>query len=195
MNLLLAAALLMQDKTAEETFKSLQESIRVAKTVQVTYRVVIQGSDQGKAMAEFTGDMLLKDGNKVYLSAYMDPAGTLVVVCDGSSVVRMRYPSLTQPVKVKAPEDLRDQASQTVPLRSAPFKYPMDPVWRLFEPGIQEAVPLKFLPTEFEWGVEEANAKTLTYTDKGVDYSLKNKLWLEPKSSRLLKQVETFSLT
>src|SRR6476620_4302343 len=94
MNLLLAAVLLMQDKTAEDSFNKIEEQILRSKTLRVEF--ILSTEDGGKKRAS-PGSLLLKEGNKVHFS--MDTGETLgpqklvaTALCDGTMMLQAYGP-------------------------------------------------------------------------------------------------------
>src|SRR5436190_2306720 len=82
MNVLLAAVLLVQDKSAEETFKRIEDSILHAKTISVTIRRA-----ETEAWGEEKRTMLLKDGNKFRIESQGSIKGKAyetLEICDGA---------------------------------------------------------------------------------------------------------------
>jgi hypothetical protein len=66
MNLLLAAVLLTQDKTAEETFKKIEETILKATTVSIKFKLEAIVKKKGIEMAQTVeGTVHLKEGNRL----------------------------------------------------------------------------------------------------------------------------------
>jgi len=73
MDLFLAAVFLMQDKTAEETFKHMEDLVRGAKSVCVRFKVVV--TEDAKIQLTGSGALLLKEGNKLNYSITSLEAG------------------------------------------------------------------------------------------------------------------------
>jgi outer membrane lipoprotein-sorting protein len=63
MNLLFAATLLMQDKSADEIFKKLEDSLLGAKSVHVEFKLTVVNN--GKSILTGSGSLFLKEGNKL----------------------------------------------------------------------------------------------------------------------------------
>jgi len=71
MNLLLAAVLLMQDKTAEETLGKIEEAVDKARTVRVTYRTEAECVRSGAEKSTWTneGNILVKGASRINASS------------------------------------------------------------------------------------------------------------------------------
>jgi outer membrane lipoprotein-sorting protein len=87
MSLLVTLALLLQAKTAEETFKTIEETITKAKTLRVKFEI---SRKTGEETVDGSGTLLLKEGNKAKLDVLaVYPDGSLVkelIVSDGTNV-------------------------------------------------------------------------------------------------------------
>jgi outer membrane lipoprotein-sorting protein len=87
MILLLTVALLLQEKTAEETFKTIEETITKAKTLRVKFEI---SRKIGEESADASGTLLLKEGNKARLEVTVAFSnGALlkqIIVSDGTNV-------------------------------------------------------------------------------------------------------------
>jgi outer membrane lipoprotein-sorting protein len=95
MKLLLAAVLLVQDKSAEEMFKKIEDGIETAKTVRVVFHCAGQaplpGGDQE---VKSTGTLLLKEGNRINIFQRITAGGQeqeLRHISDGATLLR-RWP-------------------------------------------------------------------------------------------------------
>ena len=92
MNLLLAAGLLLQDKTAEEAFKKIEQVLLAAKTVRVRYTGEYATTTRyGTQYGLETGFLALKEGNKAYAYNEFHPLGEpqspmMVTVSDGQTL-------------------------------------------------------------------------------------------------------------
>lgn len=86
MNLLLAAALLLQDKTAEETFKRIEEPILKAKSISLDFKLL---GEEGAHKWGGGGTLLLKEGNKVRFEwVVLAPSMVIIMTSDGEHVLR-----------------------------------------------------------------------------------------------------------
>src|SRR6185295_19771102 len=87
MNFLVALVLLLQEKTAEETFKKIEETITKSKTVRVKFEVTRK---TGEETVEASGTLLLKEGNKARQELLVVYPGNIIVkqiiVSDGTNV-------------------------------------------------------------------------------------------------------------
>lgn len=87
MNLLVALVLLLQEKTAEETFRKIEETITKSKTVRAKFELTRK---IGGETVEGSGTLLLKEGNKARQELLVVfPGGALlksIFVSDGTNV-------------------------------------------------------------------------------------------------------------
>jgi outer membrane lipoprotein-sorting protein len=88
MNFLVALVLLLQEKTAEESFKKIEETITKSKTVRVKFDVTRK---TGQETLEASGTLLLKEGNKARQELLVVYPGDIIVkqiiVSDGTNVI------------------------------------------------------------------------------------------------------------
>jgi outer membrane lipoprotein-sorting protein len=99
MNLLLAAVLFVQDKSAEETFKKIEDSILQAKSISVTIR-----REETEAFGEEVKSILFKEGNKFRnetKGSVKGKAYEMVCICDG----KRRYSNETSKLETALKED------------------------------------------------------------------------------------------
>jgi outer membrane lipoprotein-sorting protein len=83
MSLMLAAAILLQDKVAEDTFNKIQESILSAKSISTKY--TYERFKDGVRAESLRGSLLLKEGNKGKL-AYLVQGKPTSMTSDGNSL-------------------------------------------------------------------------------------------------------------
>jgi outer membrane lipoprotein-sorting protein len=87
MDVLLAVLLLLQEKTAEDSFNKIEETLANAKSIQVKFSCSFAPSKEGNAVkASASGTLLLKEGNKVKLESHLLWNGAvqdLTLVSDG----------------------------------------------------------------------------------------------------------------
>jgi outer membrane lipoprotein-sorting protein len=196
MTLLLAALLLVQDKTAQEAFNRIEETIEKAKTVSVKFTTEIKRADAPKADptdAVASGTILLKEGNKAYVNFTMGDLGLekgLLLISDGAKVVGKA--ATLEGKGIDPPSDMKRQ------LGSAVARYPQVPLalslWRVMiipparggETDLSKIVTL----SDFESSEDDGKAKTLKYKlmFKGKNNSLQAKLWYDPISYAILKR-------
>ncbi len=192
MNLLLAAALLMQDKTAEEALKSIEDAFGRAKTLSVRYVRREPQADGGEAEAR--GTILLKEGNRLrweYSSLRKGVKGDLVVVSDGARVVtvingkrdvdRKTFKGLNETFAV-----LLARAG-SVPILSG-FRALLDNP-KIDRIMAQQATPI----TGANLGEDEDGKKTLNYITvfnpfRSDSRTAEIRLWYEPSSYRIFKR-------
>lgn len=206
MNLLLAAVLLTQDKTAEEAFNRIEEQIVKAKTLSVKCRFVIdtQRADTAERL-EGPAVLLLKEGNKISYTVKQPLGGsdkTLVIISDGSKAT-WNSGSKWESV-VECPENFetklrvllaRAGVVSTPTQASAPW---------LFIVQLKNDFKKLCQVSNFKQGPDDGDAKTLTYSLVDFDFremsNTKNppartveiKLWYDPKTYKAIKRVMTF---
>jgi hypothetical protein len=91
MNLLFAAVLLMQDRTAEETFKKLEETLEKAKTLSLNFKVAFVKQAGLVQNMTIEGTAHFKEGNKASITALTTVQGETQEysgVSDGSRLRR-----------------------------------------------------------------------------------------------------------
>jgi hypothetical protein len=89
MNILIALALLLQDKAAETTFKNIEEALATAKTLKVAFQVesrIVNAKASVDQASTYSGSLLLKDGNKS-LFTYKTDKGVSGLSSDGTKVL------------------------------------------------------------------------------------------------------------
>jgi outer membrane lipoprotein-sorting protein len=89
MHLLAALALLLQDKTAEETFKKIEETVQNAKTVRIKFKLEGALKDgQGKEKRiDKSGTLVFGDRNKLHItiSDGINPVQIFSMISDGKT--------------------------------------------------------------------------------------------------------------
>jgi outer membrane lipoprotein-sorting protein len=194
MNLLLAAVLLVQDKSAEATLAKIEESFEKAQTVSIKFKwepVMTKGPLAGKENMT-TGTLTLKDGNRMLLQANMrlgENTNKAVIISDGTTLYR----------NLKGTETKRE---------STPPSLKRGVILSSFRAGIMQTVfftrlsNLKVDPEELEsalahpvetcdvnGGEDDGEAKTLTYKIRvRPEHTAAIKLWYDPKRLLPLKR-------
>jgi len=91
MSLLLGAALLMQDKSAEETFKKIEERIERAKTLDVKFKFELSVTG-AKSTSQGGGSLTLKEGNKFKVTGFRSgQKDEFEMVSDGKKMLRTPF--------------------------------------------------------------------------------------------------------
>ncbi len=188
MNLLLAAALLMQDKTAEETFKKIEESILKAKTLTVKYRMLYKNA------GDTAGFLILAQGNKVFSrDAWFETNGHVMVSgcsCDGKQIAarnnaysewetHQTAPDLGEEVRI---ELARDGIWGAV-------THPLFIVRNGF--GAEDGKVKKSLVTsDFRSEPGEGKDASLSYSiaETHLNHSGRIRLWYDPRTLALIKR-------
>jgi outer membrane lipoprotein-sorting protein len=187
LNLLVAAVLLLQDKTAEETFKKIEEQIEKAKTVRITSK--LEGTlNQGKEKKiSKTGVFILKQGNKVY-AKIKEGDSTDMLVSDGAMMLTdflpRKFPpgAPTSSVVLKTPEELNRTLSWALVSKGAVLSL-LEMIGLAYSVDPKEN-KLRFPAHEFEHGGEDRGAKVLKYKLGDVAATLR----YDPKSLRVFSR-------
>jgi outer membrane lipoprotein-sorting protein len=158
MNLLLAAILLLQDKTAEETFKKIEEQILGAKSL----RVHLGALDKGVAGNHVSSSIHMKSGNKFRLEFETktgDEIQRILQISDGTQI----HEASGQRSRTLRPTPSDFNRNQAVALTRLGYW----PTWGLV---FSSANPTKGLPLEkclvtsdFKTEKSEGNLGILTY--------------------------------
>lgn len=193
MSLIVAAALLLQDPSAEETYKRIEETFRKAKTVTLTWTWEVK--PWASKVWEGSGTLLLKNGGKANLSLkFENPAGEhkLHLVSDGSTLKYTYEPPDRNHLKIvheATPKDLMDDLGivRFGPFEGTQYAGVMDIYPRGGE--LDRFVRGSLKLTAFTPGDEEKGAKILTY--KISCYRVEQvevKLWYDALSHKPLKR-------
>jgi len=200
MNLLLAAVLLLQDKTAEEAFKKIEETILQAKSITLSYKISGTSLDQQhtERKSEASGTLLLKAPNQAYLQESSIVSGgrrtSRLIVSDGSSMVIKRDPPWDQerPRKAAAPHMLNERLKAALLWlgASSPFDIGSGMIEGRAEK--EDFDPVKeFRLESFQTGPHDGNAQTLAFRAVSIKYPTvvsRFTLGYDLKSFRLLKR-------
>jgi outer membrane lipoprotein-sorting protein len=194
MNLLLAALLLMQDKTAEETFKKIEETVVAAKTLTSTFDVKLV-KETGGEESVFKGTVLFKSGNRMRCDAAMFRGGSqkqMMFVSDGSKVGALLDGRNSQPKETS--KDFN--AALTLLFTRAGVFHFIGGITPLF---FGDGLNLEKAPSvaEFKTGEDDGNMKTLHYKTiitplVAPPATLDVRLWYEPKSLRIVKRTVSY---
>lgn len=179
MSLLFAIALLAQDKTAEETFKKIEEKLLKAKTVRIKVKTVAH--NEGHPDSEGSYELLLKEGNKVYFARSTNHKDdeNLFFISDGVKIATNCPGWKTADV----PANLGSNAAIT--LMREEFNLNILPQ--------KKGASAKDLCDLSDFKIEEADggARILSYKMSG-DPGWKVKLWHDPRTFKFVKR--TFSI-
>jgi outer membrane lipoprotein-sorting protein len=184
-----ALALFLQDKTAEDTFKNIQETIEKAKTIRVVFSTqVLLDGEPTKHKA--SGVLLFAEGNRASISITR-PSGTNRTVSDGSEARDFVVTSTGETSKAAVLKPKLDRSGLARILVSSSIVGPgMEEIVKY--PGycgnVYRPPPPEIL--DFAFGEGDGQAKTLTYTIKGGSPpgSCAFRLWYDPQSLKILKR-------
>lgn len=191
MNLMLACVLLLQDKSAEDTLKAIEESIGKAKTVGLKFKVEVTPKGEGEdKKSDAEGSVLVKEGNKVLIAMKGRQAGKemeVLVVSDGS---KLRIAFRDQGEPKDTPQNFKDWVSVSIARVGGAGTFGMVGLLgggdKRPPPDLRELLQL----SEVAHGENDGNARTLTYrvTYADANQTFDVRLWYEPKSLKLLKR-------
>jgi outer membrane lipoprotein-sorting protein len=194
MNLLLAAVLLLQDKSAEETFKKIEETVAAAKTLSLKFDVKLVKA-VGVEESVLKGTILLKKGDRMSLDSAMIKGGDqreMMFVSDGSQI-SARADGRIRGTK-ETPKDFNAHLTTLLTRAGAiHFIGGVTPVF--FGDGLNlEKAPSV---TEIRTGEDDGTLKTLTYKTVVTPLvappaTVDVRLWYEPKSLRLVRRTLSY---
>jgi outer membrane lipoprotein-sorting protein len=183
MHMFFAVAMLLQDQTAEDVFKKIEESIEKAKTVRITSK--LEGTlNEGKKIAK-TGSFILKHGNKVY-ARVKEGDTTEMLVSDGtmmltdSSAGKPGAP--TSNVVLKTPDQLNRTFSLALVSEGAIVPL-LEMIGMAYSTAPKDRT-LRLPAQDFEHGGEDRGAKVLKYKLGDVVATLR----YDPKSLRVFSR-------
>jgi|SRR5579862_536817 len=196
MNLLLAALLLMQDKTAEETFKKLTEILEKANSI------TVRRSTKGDSVAPNSKPnseilLLLKEGNKVRFEARFpnmpkEEAGETVMwlVSDGKRMMYRFGPTDSPQVK-DTPPNLRAKLIEVLTytdLSIGSYFTFLQATTRSVNPEPSDIVEV----TKLAHGAEDGTVRTLTCRMIVAKKDFADiRLWYDPKTWKPIKRTTT----
>jgi outer membrane lipoprotein-sorting protein len=196
MHLLAALAVFLQDKTAEETFKKIEEMILNARAVSVRFKCdLVTSTRSGKEESKFSGTLFLKNGDKLNLTVNTLTLGkeeTRSIVSDGDVRRFIKGPTggpfLTRGhggvvkgiTKSHATDLARIGVFRMLDLKDYRLaSEPEDPQFRAFD---------------FGWGEEDKATKSIKHKVKfpGMDQTAEVELCYDPKTYNLIKRIISF---
>jgi outer membrane lipoprotein-sorting protein len=180
MIVLVALALLLQEKTAEETFRKIEEQIESAGSVSVRYKV--EGMADGEK-SQMSLTLLLKEGNKVRLTIQGDRRGKEIsgeLICDGE---RVGMPGGKEKPE-KAPPGFKN-SNATILVRSGSLSA-LQYITLWGRDLGKEKTTLQV--SDFKADSDDGNAKTIRYRLRVGKSELETKLWYDPKTHAILKR-------
>jgi type II secretion system protein G len=182
MNLLIAVAILLQDKAAEEAFQKIADTIEKAKTVTLEFKAEV-GQKRGNADANFLleGSLLLKDGKKSNLTAHTRTQGMeddYSSVCDGEKSYQRsgKRPPLTK----DAPQESVAHLSALF-TRGGMFMAFADNL-RPPGKGAEQDPRARYAPVNLKQGDDDKDAKTLVYGLKFPEGDMECVLRYDPRT-------------
>jgi hypothetical protein len=202
MNLLLAAVLLVQDKSAEEIFKSIEETVQKAKTIRVKCRTVSEANipGYGREPATTTGELFLRDGNRAAYygetaevggirQSFLRSDGTRMLGWEGKKLQEVTPTNIT----VEVPKTLKSEMTSLLIRYStgASGEIILGRVlpWRSKGrgPDADEEEAREFTPSGFEHAQGDGKTQSLTYKLTGMVKAhphqfrdVKVQMWYDP---------------
>jgi outer membrane lipoprotein-sorting protein len=194
MDLLVATVILCQDKTAEDTFRKIEETIQKAKTLSIKFHFKAAKLTSDEEL-ELDGTFLSKDGNRIRLEC-STLRGELkrelpIIVSDGSRVASFADGKIRQ--EKEASHNFN--ATLAVLTTRGGVVSLMAGIQSLLvgekkdTPNAGEAMSI----TEIEMGEDDGAMKTLNYKTviklpPSRTASVEVRLWYEPESLKLVKR-------
>jgi len=199
---IVAAALLLQDMTAEETLKKIEETIQKAKTVGVKFTQSIERKKRGEDISlKRSGTVLLKEGNRVRVevdeSGGRSPTHT-VLVSEGKALHASSNSTVPPRDLKEAPSILKESIAASL-VRGNVVTTLMYTAFirRLSPPDTSTMEPQKrFKVSEVKVGPDEGASKTLLFTVEIADTTVIHsaKVWYDPKTFKVQKRVLTYKI-
>lgn len=190
----LSAEPLFQEKTAEEIFKKIEETIEKAKAVSVRFKYNLSEKSVDPGQEVESGTLLLKEDNKARLAMRIffphggqEPQDVLVV-SEGSKM--MLKSGSRKPREIETPKTLNN-GFRTILARASVLFFSIAFQKEEGERDFKKT----FQVSDFKSGEDDKGAKTLTYklkvklTERPVsDVEWDVKLWYDPKNWKLLRR-------
>ena len=108
MNLLMVTALLLQDKSGEDTFQKMEEMFGGAKSLIIKFRAEVDDAEETpKSAIRVEGTLMMKEGNKVRLSMKVRRGNEEVEQSLISNGTRMRIVTPSASEEKETPKNLR----------------------------------------------------------------------------------------
>lgn len=201
MEVLLAALLLAQDRTPEDTFKKIEETLEKAKTIQVGFSCSFTPSKEGNTVkASASGTLLLKEGNKVKLESHLLWNGVvqdLTLVSDGTrrQIERKQGDQVTRPRASPTPTSMGLHYVRTLARVGMTPSQVLQYIFFADAARSKGALPEStFTASEFKAGGEGADKDAIMFNVQrdGADQTAKVVLRYDPKTFALRNLVVTF---
>ncbi len=188
MNILLALAISLQEGTAEDSYRRVEETLQKAKSLSMKYTLDLAIGGQKMTAS---GILILKEGNRLKIAVSMKGAGgpnqEASVVSDGSSVRSLPKPPGATEAEWSVPRTLNESVIVAflrvgcLDLHRLPHRihdFENDPKVSLVVSGIRR-------------GEDDSGLRTLLYTLQEGSGRAEIKVWFDPKAWILRKRVLT----
>jgi outer membrane lipoprotein-sorting protein len=186
MNSLLMLALFLQEGTAEDSFRRIEETLQKARSLSIKHQVEMAIGDQKLITS---GTVLLKEGNRLRITLSMGGAGSpkkeASAVSDGSTVRSLPpRPGLAE-TEWATPKTLNESVTVAL-LRTGCFELHWIPA-RIHQFGTNPNESL--VVSEFRKGDDDSGLRTLQYTLQEGSGRVGMKVWFDPRTWMLRKRV------
>ena len=194
MDLLIAAVLLLQDKSAEETFKKIEERIEKAETLTVNFSLDATSGEE----YHVTGSLLTKQGNRIDVRWKGSIGGVESTGFIKSNGMTMRYdlgPSYRG--EKETPKNLSNGFATAMARTGIIPSLEMGNRPDQQDRTAKEDIDFKerFVVSNFETGADDGGKKTLQYTlqvmrgsDLVEDPKFRVRIWYHPETYALAKR-------
>lgn len=177
---LLAALALLQQETAEETFKRFEQTLVQARSLRLKCRMDLAVGNQTAAA---TGIVLLKEGNKAKITL-TGAKGNPWAVSDGTKVTVDAQQAVADGATWNTPKDLNLRVATKLAR------------WGILDlPSLPRSICThdtdpreKLKVSDFKFGEKDRDGQTLTYVVQEGNGAAELKLWLDPKTLALKKR-------
>jgi hypothetical protein len=194
MTSLLAACLLLQADSAEETFRKIEETLSLAKSVRVDFAWDGAAKSDRENKVGARGSVLLKEGNRASLLASVtekNQTSELRIISDGTTVKARLGPK--RMLECETPKRLETGLKMALQRLGALQTVLIAHKICMMDPAEQEdALNLEKRPalSDFKQGDDDGDWKTMTYkiTSEGADSAAEVRLWYRPESLKLVKR-------
>jgi outer membrane lipoprotein-sorting protein len=190
-NLLLACSLLLQDKTAEETFKKIEEMIGQAKSLRIKFSSEEEISERRKGTS---GVLLLQSGNRARFTENPSTRSESWSVSDGKRVQSSRHGLYDEGITGPVPNGIGPVSKDLVKNLKVLVSRAGCSLWGgasiAFRANMKSEFPEWLRVSQFKLGANDGQAKTLSYLlevgEKSRPFDVT--LWFDPESFKLLKR-------
>jgi outer membrane lipoprotein-sorting protein len=186
MSILMALAISLQEGTAEESYRRIEETLQKAKSLSIKYQVELA---MGGQKMTASGTVLLKEGNRLKITLSSGGAGIpkqeALSNSDGSTVRSLPQRPGSAETEWATPKTLNESVT-VASLRSGCFELHRLPA-RMHDHGTNPKDSL--VVSEIHMGDDDSGLRTLIYTLQEGTGRGQMKVWFDPKTLMLRKRV------